>query len=124
MATFLVLQTASQSGQMIQSDTTLEELQPSQKILNICSPFGLNAKELFLNVQYKGQVVNKLSSSLYLSDLDGHLVNVEGSPVFDKRQRRLIGIRLPSVHSFNLFMGCSLFVPLQALIEPLRESKP
>jgi hypothetical protein len=77
-----------------------------------------------LNVQYKGQVVNKLAPSLYLSDLDGHLVNVEGSPVFDKRQGKLLGIRLPSVHSFNMFMGCSMFVPLNALIEPLKESKP
>jgi hypothetical protein len=53
---------------------------------------------------------------LYLTDLDGHLVNVEGSPVFLKGQTEVIGIRLPSVHSFNLFMGCSLIVPIDVVL--------
>jgi hypothetical protein len=90
---------------------------PSQKIINISSPFGLNSKEHFLNIRYKGLLVNKLSDSLYLTDFDGHLVNVEGSPVFEKSGTQVIGIRLPSVHSYNLFMGCSLMVPLQTIID-------
>ena len=76
----------------------------------------MNAKELFLNIRYKGIIANKLSESLYLTDLDGHLVNVEGSPVFDKETGDMIGVRLPNVHSFNLFMGCSLFVPLSRVL--------
>jgi hypothetical protein len=50
----------------------------------VASPFGLNSKELFLNIAYKGIIVNKLSDELYMTDLDGHLVNVEGSPIFLK----------------------------------------
>jgi hypothetical protein len=57
---------------------------PSQKIINISSPFGLNSKELFLNLRYKGIIVNRISNCLYMTDLDGHLINVEGSPIFDK----------------------------------------
>jgi hypothetical protein len=63
--------------------------------------------------------VNKLSRLLYLTDFDGHLVNVEGSPVFNRKRGEMIGIRLPSVHSFNLFMGCSLVVPIDAIMEAL-----
>jgi hypothetical protein len=68
--------------------------------------------------------VNKVSKNLYLTDLDGHLVNVEGSPVFDKSGTQVVGIRLPSIHSFNLFMGSSLMVPLHALLEQISEGKP
>jgi len=46
------------------------------------SPFGLNSRELFLNIRYKGIIVNKIGENLYLTDFDGHLVNVEGSPIF------------------------------------------
>lgn len=56
---------------------------------------------------------------LYLTDFDGHLVNVEGSPVFDKKTGQVVGIRLPSVHSFNLFMGCSLMVPIDIILDAL-----
>ena len=92
---------------------------PAQKIVNISSPFGLNSKELFLNIRYKGLIVNKVSESLYLTDLDGHLVNVEGSPVFERSGTQVVGIRLPSIHSLNLFMGCSLMVALGALVEQI-----
>lgn len=98
---------------------TFPTIKPSQKIVNISSPFGLNSKELFLNIRYKGIIANKVSNSLYLTDLDGHLVNVEGSPVFDKMNGKVIGIRLPSLHSFNLFMGCSLMVPIENVLESL-----
>jgi hypothetical protein len=76
-----------------------------------------------LNIRYKGLIVNKLSENLYLTDLDGHLVNVEGSPVFERSGTHVVGIRLPSIHSFNLFMGCSLMVPLQALVEQVSGGK-
>lgn len=92
---------------------------PSQKIVNICSPFGLNSKELFLNIRYKGIIVNRLCSNLCLTDLDGHLVNVEGSPVYDKVTNAIIGIRLPNVHSYNLFMGSSLFVPIKIVLDAI-----
>lgn len=98
---------------------TPEYFRPAQKIVNISSPFGLNSKELFLNILYKGLIVNKVSESLYLTDLDGHLVNVEGSPVFERSGTQVVGIRLPSIHSLNLFMGCSLMVPLRALLEQI-----
>lgn len=91
----------------------------SQKIVNICSPFGLNSKELFLNIRYKGIIVNRLSSNLCLTDLDGHLVNVEGSPVYDKATNVIIGIRLPNVHSYNLFMGSALFVPIKTVLDAI-----
>jgi hypothetical protein len=77
-----------------------------------------------LNIRYKGLIVNKVSENLYLTDLDGHLVNVEGSPVFEKPGTQVVGIRLPSIHSLNLFMGCSLMVPLQALLQQISEGKP
>lgn len=110
----------------------ITDFHPSQKILNISSPFGLNSKELFLNLRYKGLIVNKLSHMLYLTDLDGHLVNVEGSPIFFKEpnhggpatyQALPIGVRIPSVHSLNLFMGCSLMVPLQVIIDAMTGRK-
>jgi hypothetical protein len=63
------------------------EINAEMKILNICSPFGLNSRELFLNIKYKGMVVNRVSENLYLTDLDGHLVNVEGSPIFSKKTK-------------------------------------
>lgn len=66
---------------------------------------------------------NKLSNMLYLTDFDGHLVNVEGSPVFTKNSPQAVGIRLPSVHSFNLFMGCSLMVPIDLVLEAI-SNKP
>jgi hypothetical protein len=72
-----------------------------------------------LNIRYKGLIVNKVSESLYLTDLDGHLVNVEGSPIFEKSGTQVVGIRLPSIHSLNLFMGCSLMVPLGALLKQI-----
>ena len=89
------------------------------KIENVSSPFGLNSKELFLNIRYKGMIVNKVSDNLFLTDLDGHLVNVEGSPIFKKKTNVLLGIRLPSVHSYNLFMGSSLMVPIQYILEDI-----
>ena len=100
-----------------------EYFRPAEKIINIGSPFGLNSKELFLNIRYKGLIVNKVSENLYLTDLDGHLVNVEGSPVFERSGTQVVGVRLPSIHSFNLFMGCSLMVPLQALVEQISGGK-
>ena len=54
------------------------------KLMNVSSPFGLNAKELFLNIRYKGMIANKVSENLFLTALDGHLFNVEGSPIFAK----------------------------------------
>ena len=54
------------------------------KVINVSSPFGLNAKELFLNIRFKGMIANKVSENLFLTDLDGHLFNVEGSPIFAK----------------------------------------
>lgn len=87
--------------------------------MNVSSPFGLNARELFLNIRYRGIVSNKLSNMLYLTDLDGHLVNVEGSPIFCKRSHEVVAIRLPSVHSFNLFMGASLIVPIDVVLEAI-----
>jgi len=83
------------------------------------SPFGLNSRELFLNIRYKGIIVNKIAKNLYLTDLDGHLVNVEGSPIFERSGTDVIGIRLPSIHSFNLFMGCSLIVPIKYIIDQI-----
>ena len=67
--------------------------------------------------------MNKLSENLYITDLDGHLVNVEGSPVFDRGSPELIGIRLPSIHSYNLFMGSSLMVPLTTILDFISGSK-
>lgn len=99
------------------------DIYPSQKIINISSPFGLNAKELFLNIRYKGIVTNEISQNLYLTDFDGHLVNVEGSPVFDKKTNALVGIRLPNTHTFNLYMSCSSFVPINAIYQSLFEKK-
>ena len=40
-----------------------------QKIINICSPFGLNSSELFLNLTLKGIVSNQLTTLVYLCDL-------------------------------------------------------
>lgn len=62
----------------------IKEISPQTKIINMSSPFGLNAKELFLNIRFKGMIANKVSENLFLTDLDGHLFNVEGSPVFAK----------------------------------------
>lgn len=91
--------------------------------MNICSPFGLNSKELFLNIQYKGIVSNVLGNALYLTDLDGSLVNVEGSPVFNKHDGSLVGIRLPNLHSQYLFMNAAVFTPLHNLISQLSNEK-
>ena len=99
------------------------DIYPSQKIINISSPFGLNAKELFLNVRYKGIVTNEISSCLYLTDFDGHLVNVEGSPIFDKKYGHIIGIRTPNTHTFNLYMSCSSFVPINLIFQSITETK-
>jgi hypothetical protein len=93
------------------------------KIINVSSPFGLNSKELFLNIRYKGMIVNKVSDNLFMTDLDGHLVNVEGSPIFANKTNDLLGIRLPSVHSYNLFMGCSLMIPIQVILNNLLNVK-
>jgi hypothetical protein len=32
-----------------------------KEIINISSPFGLNSKELFLNIEYQGLVANKIT---------------------------------------------------------------
>ena len=117
VSTLIVLTPASnKEKQEEMAFTPIGDLLPAQKVLNVCSPFGMNAKELFMNITYKGIIVSRVSPRLYLTDLDGHLVNVEGSPVMDKKSKQLIGIRLPNVHSFNLFMGSSLFVTIDTVL--------
>ena len=101
----------------------MPSIKPEVKILNICSPFGLNSKELFLNIQYKGIISNKLSKDLYLTDLDGSLVNIEGSPIIRKSDRALIGIRLPNFHSKHLFMNAALFTPIGTVLQKIFKMK-
>ncbi|CDW86700.1 serine family [Stylonychia lemnae] len=94
-------------------------LKQQQKIINICSPFGLNSRELFLNIMFKGIISNKFSPCLYLADLDGHLNNVEGSPIFDSKTGCIIGVRLPNVHSNNLLIKFATFIPINQLLDSL-----
>lgn len=68
-------------------------------------------------------IANKVSDNLFLTDLDGHLVNVEGSPILAKKTGELIGVRLPSVHSYNLFMGCSLMIPYQVIFDAIFKTR-
>eukprot|EP00347_Sterkiella_histriomuscorum_P022341 403330820 len=96
-----------------------ELINQQSKIVNICSPFGLNSKELFLNVNFKGIVANKFSETLYLCDLDGNLINVEGSPIIEKKSNKLLGIRLPNLHMNNLFIQFSTFTPIQIVLQAI-----
>lgn len=56
-----------------------------KKIVNVVSPLALNSSELFLNLKFKGMVTHKFNDNLYLSNLDPSLINVEGSPILDRK---------------------------------------
>ena len=70
-----------------------------------------------MNIKFKGIISNQIKPSLYLCDLDGSIINVEGSPVFLKETNSLIGVRLPNLHINNLLVTFSTFTPLSGILE-------
>lgn len=51
-----------------------------------------------------------------MCDLDSSLINVEGSPIFDRKNLKLIGIRLPNVHHRSLMVNIALFAPISIIL--------
>ena len=48
---------------------------------------------------------------------------MEGSPIFDKLSGNIIGIRLPNLHTYNLYMSCAIFTSLSTLLANLNKLK-
>lgn len=54
-----------------------------------------------------------------MTDLDANLMNVEGSPVLDKKSGEILGIRLPNVHNATNSLNFATFSPIVDLLELL-----
>lgn len=60
-------------------------------------------------------VNHKFSESLYLSDFDSSLMNTEGSPIIDKKNKLIVGIRLPNVHNANHSISFAFITPISTI---------
>jgi hypothetical protein len=95
IATFLELDIAAISSEQYERAPAIGE-----KIINVCSPFGISSKELFFNLTFRGIVANYITEHVGILDLSGGdgLLSVEGSPI-QSENGNICGIRLPNLHN-------------------------
>jgi len=74
MSSFLIFEFVKEEDQMkdvVEGVMMERNIQMESPVVNVCSPFGLNSKEMLHNISYEGIISNRIQSCLYLVDLDG-----------------------------------------------------
>ena len=95
IATFAEFDSSAQGSEQYERAPQIGE-----KVINVCSPFGISSKELFFNLTFRVIVANYITDYVGILDLSGGdgLLSVEGSPI-QSENGQLCGIRLPNLHN-------------------------